>query len=229
MIKNEKNLFNVTAATAANKYNENEIILTPTLLEQHITGVTENNKLQELIDNYTEFYITDYFYYNNLELVDSDVKIQLLHNYRNEIIWDNIEIELIPEYNPLLERLPADAQYYFNIEPAFYYQVEEEALDFLTFSIMQEYLEGQVKLELSSKDIIQVIGVQAPEHREIIRQANILELIEDIQKAYDSLIQDLDQEIQEGLENEYYDLIWECETLAIQDIQQQLPEYIKNL
>lgn len=229
MIKNEKNLFNVTAATAANKYNENEIILTPTLLEQHITGVTENNKLQELIDNYTEFYITDYFYYNNLELVDSDVKIQLLHNYRNEIIWDNIEIELIPEYNPLLERLPADAQYYFNIEPAFYYQVEEEALDFLTFSIMQEYLEGQVKLELSSKDIIQVIGVQAPEHREIIRQANILELIEDIQKAYDSLIQDLDQEIQEGLENEYYDLIWECETLAIQNIQQQLPEYIKNL
>ena len=230
MLAKNENLFNVEAA-AANKYTENEILITTDMLEKHITGEVERPEIQKAIEAETEFYLNDYFYYNNLELVDQDVKIQLLHNWRNESIWDNIEIELIPEYNPLLERLPAGAEYYFNIEPAFYYQVEEEALDFLTYSIMQEYLEGRddIRTSISSKDIIQVIGVQAPEHREIIRQTNILELIDDIQNAYYTLIDDLEDQIQEGLENEYYDLLYDCEDIAIRNISEQLPEYIKNL
>lgn len=47
MLAKNENLFNVEAAAAANKYTENEILITTDMLEKHISGEVERPEIQK--------------------------------------------------------------------------------------------------------------------------------------------------------------------------------------
>lgn len=227
------NNWNVETATNENPFKETKILLTPADAWNHWTGDTYNEKIQKLIDTDTEYYCNEYFYYNNLLLIDGDVKVYLVHNWNNGDILNNLRIELIPEYNPLLNKLPREAQDYFknyNYSP-YYYDIGDEALDFLTYQIMQDFLEVQdIKDTITSKDILNIIGEQSPEHYQVIKTADYNELLQDIITAYNTLITELLQEVDEELQEKYYEEIYyPAEEAAYNNLLDQLPEYTHKL
>ena len=211
---------------------ENEIIiLTPEIyLNLIYNGEELPEQAQKYISSSIEYQITDYFHYNNLELIDSDLKVYLTSNYRRENFQDNLKIECIPDYNPLLERLPADEAYYFNCEPAYYRTVESEALDFLTYHIMEEYLESEFKTNISKLDILRVLRTEDKDHQKIYRQADTVELLEDIQTAFKKLTSEILEEAQEELQEKYYEeLYYPCQEYAEQELLEELPKALKDL
>lgn len=229
-VKNENEkinaeLWNVTTAEANAPGNTDPVILTPAIWEQHWNG-EEIPELQKAINAATEYYIMDYFHYNNYLLVDSDIKIYLTSYYRRDDWKDNLLIETNPEFNILYNELPADAEYYFKTGPdynPYIWNVEAEALDFLTWTIWSDNLEGSDwKTSITDKDIITAIGQQAPDHQEIIRTSNYRELLDDIKTTYNRIIQEYIQESQEALYNKFYDEIYfQALEAAEQDIYNQ--------
>lgn len=216
IIKNENEkinaeLWNVTTAEANAPGNTNPVILTPAIWEQYWNG-EEIPQLRKAIDSSTEYYLLDYFHYNNYLLVDSDIKIYLTSYYRQDDWKDNLLIETQPEYNALYNELPGTARDYFKVSEdytPYYFNVEDEALDFLTWTIMEDNLEGSDwKDTITDKDIITAIGLQSKDHQEIIRTANYRELLDDIKNTYNKIIREYMQESQEALYNKFYDEIY---------------------
>lgn len=203
--------WNVEAAEATAPGNPDPVILTPAIIRDHFQGV-EVPQLQKAIDDLTEWYIIDYFHYNNYLLVDSDIKIYLTSYYRRDNWKDNLLIETNPDYNILYNELPADAEYYFKTGEdynPYIFNVEAEALDFLTWTIMEDNLEGSDwKNTINDHDIIKAIGQQSQEHQRIIRTANYQELFQDIKNTYNKIIQEYIQESQEALSNKFYDEVY---------------------
>ena len=216
IIKNENEkitaeLWNVEAATRAAPGATGPIILTPAIWKQYWNG-KEIPQLTKAIDSSTEYYILDYFHYNNYLLIDSDIKIYLTSYYRQDDWKDNLLIETQPEYNALYNELPGGARDYFTVSEdynPYYINVEDEALDFLTWTIWSDNLEGSDwKDIINDKDIITAIGLQSKDHQEIIRTANYRELLDDIKNTYNRIIQEYIQESQEALYNKFYDEIY---------------------
>lgn len=216
-VKNENEkitaeLWNVTAAEETAPGTTAPVILTPAIWEQYWNG-EEIPQLREAIDSSTEYYICDYFHYNNYLLVDSDIKIYLTSYYRRDDWKDNLLIETQPEFNILYNELPAEAPDYFNIKSyeyhPYYRDEGDEALDFLTWTIMEDNLEGSDwKDTLKDKDIINAIAAQSKDHQKIIRTSNYRELLDDIKNTYNRIIQEYLQESQEALYNRFYDDIY---------------------
>lgn len=229
-VKNENEnlnaeLWNVETWTTKAPGNTNSIILTPAVWEQYYNG-EEIPELQKAIESSTEYYILDYFHYNNYLLIDSDIKVYLTSYYRRDDWKDNLLIETNPEYNVLYNELPGDAEYYFKTGPdynPYIWNVEAEALDFLTWTIWSDNLEGSDwKDTITDKDIINAIALQDPHHQEIIRTSNYTELFTDIKTTYNKLIRQYLEESQEAIYNKFYDEIYiQAQESAEQDIYNQ--------
>ena len=210
--ENLKELWNVEAATTTAPGNTKPQILTPAVIEQYYNG-EEIPELTAAIESLTEYYIIDYFHYNDYLLVDSDIQVYLTSYYRRDDWKDNIRLEINANYNILLDKLPADAPDYFNIksyEYTPYYRDEgDDALDFLTWSILEDNLEGTTwKDTITNKDITAAIAAQDQEHQEIIRSANYGELLEDIKNTYHQLIQEYLTEAQEALSEKFFEEVY---------------------
>lgn len=212
-VKNENEtltaeLWNITTAEANAPGKTNPIILTPAIWEQYYNG-EEIPELTQAIESLTESYCHDYFYYNNLELINNDLKIELTHTWKGQDIFNNLNIECKPEYNPLLERMEEDAFYYYNIEASYWRTPEEETIDFLTYHIMEEYIEtSNIKDHITTKDILTVLKTEYPDYRELLRQVNYTELFKDITQAYNKLITDIKEEVEEAIQDKYYDEVY---------------------
>ena len=206
----DPNNWNIKAATDKNPNKENVIILTPAVFENHITGINEIPELTQAIESYIEYDLNEYFYYNQLQLIESDINVYLTSNYRHKDFKDNLRLELQEEYNPLYNNMDGNEFYYFktvntNCSGC---SVEGEALEFLTWHILNEYANGKTwKDTLTDQDILYVLSYQDPAHREIIRQTN-KELLEDIKTTYEKLIKDLISESQEALQDIYYEKLY---------------------
>lgn len=203
---------------------EKHIILTPALINQYLEGLEEVPELTKAIESLTEWYITDYFYYNNLLLVDSDIKVYLTSNFRRDSFKDNLILELNSNYNPLYNELPDETTYFKNMDPNPYgYTPEGEALDLLTWSILEEYTEGSDwKNTLTDQDILNVLRTQPPELQELIRQVNYKELFTDIKTEYHNIIKQYTQEAEEAIQTVYYEELyneayWNAETETIKN------------
>ena len=202
---------------------EKHIILTPALINQYLEGLEEVPELTKAIESLTEWYITDYFYYNNLLLVDSDIKVYLTSNFRRDNFQDALILEPQPEYNILYNNLPADEHYYFNEvhDNCSGWSIEAESLDFLTWSILEEHATGpEFKTELQDQDILNLLKHQDPQHQELLRQTNYKELLDDIKTTYKNTINQYLQEAEEALQLVYYedlymDVYWNAETETI--------------
>lgn len=204
--------WNVTTAEATTPGNTDPVILTPAVIENHFNG-EEIPQLTKAIDSLTEWYICDYFHYNDYLLVDSDIKVYLTSYYRRDDWKDNLKLETNSNYNILLDKLPADAPDYFNIKSydytPYYNDEGDDALDFLTWTILEDNADGDhFKDIITDKNITAAIRQQTPEHQEIIRTANYQELFQDIKTAYNKIIKEYLQESQEALYNNFYDEIY---------------------
>lgn len=190
---------------------EKHIILTPALINQYLEGLEEVPELTRAVESLTEYYITDYFYYNNLLLVDSDIKIYLTSNFRRDRFQDSLILEPQPEYNILYNNLPADEYYYFNEvhKNCSGWSIEAETLDFLTWSILEEHATGpEFKTELQDPDILNLLKHQDPQHQELLRQTDYKELFNDIKTTYKKIITDYIKEAEEALETVYYEELY---------------------
>lgn len=226
------NNWNIKEAEILNPNKTDKILLTIEDALQHMEGEIYIEKVQELIDTSTEYYIQEFFYYNNLELINNDLKVYLTNNWRHEEFIQNLKIECLPEYNPLLERMQLDPEDYYQIEKYYRPTPESESIDFLTYYIMEEYLEQQdtIKTEITDIDILKIIRTLDQDQQELLRQVNYKELFQDIQEAYKKLITDILEESQEALQDKYYEEIYyPALEYAERDLLNQLPEYIHNL
>jgi len=233
--ENELNeLWDIESAGETAPGEEKNIILTPAVIEAYFNG-EDVPELQKAIESLTEWYNGDYFHYNNYLLVDSDIKVYLTNYYRADDFKDNLLIETNPEFNILYNELPADAEYYFKTGPdynPYRFNVEAEALDFLTWTIWSDNLKGSDwKTTLTDKDITAAIAAQDHDHQEIIRTANYKELYQDIKTTYKKLLQEYLQEAEEALNlNFYEDVYLENQAAAEQEIiNQYINTPIKNI
>lgn len=227
------NIWSVEAAANENPFKETKILLTPQEVIDHQSGGIFIQEVQDFIESETEFYSNEYFYYNNLELIDLDYKIELTNNYNYNDIFKNIRITLKPEYNPLLELLPGDARDYFknyNYSP-YYYDIGDESIDFLTYSLLEEYIEtDDIKDQLQDCDILNIIGQQDQDHQAIIKTANYKDLLEDIKTAWSKLIKRIREEIDEAIHEKYYEEVYyPAEETGYNNLLEQTPIYYKDL
>lgn len=226
--------WNVTTAEATAPGTPDPVILTAAIIKDHFQG-RELPELTAAVESLTEFYICDYFHYNNFLLVDSDIKVYLTSYYRQDNWKDNLLIETNPEYNVLYNELPADAEYYFKVSEdynPYIFNVEEEALDFLTWTILNDNLNGSDwKDTITDKDIINAIAAQSQDHQEIIRTANYKELLDDIRITYNKIIKDYLQESQDSLYNVFYDEIYftNQDAATHEIIREYIGQPIKNI
>ena len=227
-----RNQWNIKQAEEQNPYKTNKILLTIKDALDHINGNIYLDKVQDTLDSSTEYYVTDYFYYNNLLVVDSDLKIYLTSNWRHEEFIQNLKIECIPEYNPLLEKMQLDPEDYFQIEKYYRPTPESESIDFLTYYTMEEYLEQQdtIKTEITDIGILKIIRTLDQDQQELLRQVNYKELFQDIKQAYKKLVSDLLEEVEQELQDKYYEKIYyPCQETAEQELLERLPLYYKDL
>lgn len=217
-----------TQTTGTGSTENNLIILTPAAIEKHFTGENEIPELTKAIESLTEDYIMNYFYYNQFQLIDSDINVYLTSFYSGDF-KDNLRLEPKEEYYLLYNTLPANEFYYFpEVHGNGYISPEEETLKFLTWYILQEYANGRnFKDTITDKDILQIITTYMDQdQKQQLRQTDYMELFTDIKTAYKNLITEYIQEAQEALETIFYEeLYFPLQEDAEQDI---IREYINK-
>lgn len=202
----------------------NENYLTSEKLNRFLSGEildsTDYDKISEIIENETTWNIEQYFYFNDILLIDNSyMRVKINNNYRPV----QPEIILSLDYNILLDYITELDSVYYDA-PAYLYNqlvperlqqryncltVEQEALSLLCYQIASEFLENHYTPELTKEDIKQ----EFKDYRQELQDINQDKLFNLILTAWKEIIKDLNQAIEESLQDddgEYQRLYINC-------------------